>query len=190
MLGHELDRQVQAHLISLREVGGIVNTSIAIAAATGIIRRHDSKLLAGNGGHITLTKHWAQYLLQRMGYVKRKATSKAKITVENLASIKKQYLLDIRDVVEMEEIPQDLILNWNQIAVHYLPVSNWTMAMEGSKKVSTAGIDDKQQITLVLTAVMTGKLLSLQLVYQGKTKACLPSVTFPGDWDVTFSPNH
>ena len=37
---------------------------------------------------------------------------------------------------------------------------------------------------------MTGKLLPLQLVYQGKTKACLPSVTFPGNWDVTFSPNH
>ena len=28
------------------------------------------------------------------------------------------------------------------------------------------------------------------MVYQGKTKAWLPSVNFPGDWDVTFSPNH
>ena len=37
---------------------------------------------------------------------------------------------------------------------------------------------------------MTGKLLPCQVVYQGKTKACLPSVNFPGDWDVTFSPNH
>ena len=90
----------------------------------------------------------------------------------------------------MEEIPQDLILNWDQTAVYYIPASNWTMAMEGSKKVSVAGIDDKQQITLVLAAVMTGKLLPLQLVYQGKTKACLLSVTFPGDWDVTFLPNH
>ena len=35
---------------------------IAIAAARGIIRRHDSNLLAVNGGHIILTKHWAQYL--------------------------------------------------------------------------------------------------------------------------------
>ena len=35
--------------------------SIAIAAATGIIGRYDSNLLAGNGGHITLTKHWAHY---------------------------------------------------------------------------------------------------------------------------------
>ena len=125
-----------------------------------------------------------------MGYVKRKASSKAKITVENLASLKEQYLLDIRGVVDMEEIPQDLILNWDQIAVHYVPVSNWTMAMEGLKKVAIAGIDDKRQITLVLAATMSGKLLPCQLVYQGKTKACLPSVTFPSDWDVTFSPNH
>ena len=64
------------------------------------------------------------------------------------------------------------------------------MAMEGSKKVSIAGINDKWQITVVLAATMTGKLLPCQLVYQGKTKVCLPSVNFPGDWDVKFSPNH
>ena len=168
LLGQELDRQVQAYLISLCEAGGVVNTSIAIAAAMGIVRRHDSNLLAVNGGHIILTKYWAQYLLQRMGYVKRKASSKAKITVENLASLKEQYLLDIRGV-DMEEIPKDLILNWDQTAVHYVPVSNWTMAVEGSKKVANAGINDKRQITLVLAATMTGKLLPCQLVYQGKT---------------------
>ena len=190
LLGPELDRQVQDYLISLREAGGVVNTLIAIAAATGIVRRHDSNLLAVNGGHIILTKHWAQYLLQRMGYVKRKASSKAKITVENLASLKEQYLFDIRGVVDMEEIPHDLIINWDQTAVHYVPVSNWTTAMEGSKKVPIAGIDDKRQITLVLAATMSGKLLPCQVVYQGKTKVCLPSVTFPGDWDMTFSPNH
>ena len=159
---------MQAYLISLCEAGGVVNTSIAIAAAMGIVRRHDSNLLAVNGGHIILTKHWAQYLLQRMGYVKRKASSKAKITVENLASLKEQYLLDIRGV-DMEEIPKDLILNWDQTAVHYVPVSNWTMAVEGSKKVANAGINDKRQITLVLAATMIGKLLPCQLVYQGKT---------------------
>jgi len=52
LLGQELDRKVQEHLNSLREAGGVVNTSIAIAAATGIIRRHDSNLLAVNDGYI------------------------------------------------------------------------------------------------------------------------------------------
>ena len=164
-------------MTALRDAGGVVNTSIAIAAANGIVRRHDSNLLAVNGGHILLTKHWAQYLMERMGYVKRKATTKAKITVENLAALKEQFLLDIRGLVEMEEIPPDLILNWDQTAVNYVPVSNWTMAKEGSKSVPVAGIDDKCQITLVLAAAMTGKLLPLQLVHQGKTKACLPTVS-------------
>ena len=73
-------------------------------------------------------------MLERMGYVKRKATSKAKVTVENLSTLKQQYLLDIKGTVEMEEIPQDLILNWDQTAIHYVPVSSWTMAKEGCKK--------------------------------------------------------
>ena len=107
-------------MTALCDAGGVVNTSIAIAAANGIVRRHDSNLLAVNGGHILLTKHWAQYLMKRMGYVKRKATTKAKVTVENLAALKEQFLLDIRGLVEMEEIPPDLILNLDQTAVNYV----------------------------------------------------------------------
>ena len=114
-----------------------------------------------------------------MGYVKRKATSKAKVTVENLQALKQQYLLDIKGIVEMEEIPQELILNWDQSAIHYVPVSSWTMTKEGCKKISIAGTDNKRKITVVLAATMTGKLLPLQLVYQGKTRSCLPSVSFP-----------
>ena len=58
-----------------------------------------------------------------------------------------------------KRFPRILVLNWDQTAVHYVPVSNWTMAVEGFKKVSIAGIDDKRQITLVLAATMTRKLL-------------------------------
>ena len=49
---------------------------------------------------------------------------------------------------------------------------------------------DKLQITLVLAAAMTGKLLPLQLVYQGKAKAYLSTVDLPADWDVIYCPNH
>jgi len=35
--------------------------------------------------------------------------------------------LAIRVIVEMEEIPQDLIINWDQTAVNYVPISNWTI---------------------------------------------------------------
>ena len=91
LLGETLDHQVQAYLSMLRD-WGVINTSIAIAAATGIVRKNESNLLAANGGHIALTKHWAQYLLQRIGYVKRKSTTKVKVSVEDLEALREWIL--------------------------------------------------------------------------------------------------
>jgi len=50
----------------------------------------------------------------------------------------------------MEEIPPDMIINWNQTAIKYVPVSNWTQEQQGSKRVEIAGIDDKQISATVL----------------------------------------
>ena len=32
--------------------------------------------------------------------------------------------------------------------------------------------------------------MPFQVIYQGKTPACLPRFVFPVDWNVTFTPNH
>lgn len=37
---------------------------------------------------------------------------------------------------------------------------------------------------------LTGDFLPIQLIYQGTTKRCLPTVEFPRDWHATFSHNH
>ena len=73
--------------------------------------------------------------------------------------------------------------------MHYVPVSSWTMAKEGSKRVEICGIDDKRQITAVFACSMTGDFLPIQLIYAGKTDKCHPSFTFPSDWHITHSPN-
>ena len=44
--------------------------------------------------------------------VRRKATSKAKVAVENLEDLKEEFLLDIKQVIAMNEIPADLIINF------------------------------------------------------------------------------
>ena len=150
LLGKDLDLKVQAYIASLREAGGVVNTAIVIAAATGIVRQHNCNLLAVNGGQIVLIKHWAQYMLQRMGYVKRKATSKAKFTVENLQTLKQQCLLDIKGIVEMEEIPQELILNSDQTAIHYVPISSWTMAKKVVKSFQLLVLTISDRLLLYL----------------------------------------
>ena len=190
LIGEDFDGQVQAYLNFVREKGGVVNTAIAISCAEGIIMNKDSSLLACNGGHISLTKDWGKNTLYRMGLVKRKGTTKAKVSVDDFDVLKAQFLLDIKVVIEMEEIPSALVINWDQTGINYVPVSAWTMAKAGSKRVEISGVDDKRQITGVFGCNMVGDFLPIQLVYQGKTPKCIPSFNFPSDWHITFSSNH
>ena len=104
--------------------------------------------------------------------------------------LKEQFLLDIKAVVEMWDVPSDLILNWDHTGINIVPSSIWTMEAKGSKRVAVIGLSDKQQITAVFCAALSGELLPLQLIYQGKTTACLPRFAFPSEWNVTFTPNH
>ena len=70
-------------------------------------------------------------------------SKKSAITVSNFDEIKDNFLMDIKAVVVMEEVPDNMILNWDQTAVKYIPVSIWTMATEGSKKIELIGQDYK-----------------------------------------------
>ena len=75
-----------------------------------------------------------------MNYVKRHGSSTAKVAVENFVQVKAQFLFDIQSLIEIEEIPSSLIINWDQTAIKYVPVSTWTMADKGSKRVKIWGL--------------------------------------------------
>ena len=64
------------------------------------------------------------------------------------------------------------------------------MELKGSKRIEIVGISDKRQITAVFCGTPTGEFLPLQLIYQGKTGACLPHFKFPDDWHITCTENH
>ena len=71
-----------------------------------------------------------------------------------------------------------------------VPGGDWTMDVKGSKQVDIAGIDDKRQITALLTISKSGVLLPPQVLYAGKTEQCHPKFQFPKTWDVYHSENH
>ena len=83
----------------------------------------------------------------------------------------------------MDKIPAELVTN--QTGINYVPVSGWTMAEKGSKRVNVTGKDDKLSSLRCYV-----RKFSFQLVYQGKTTKCLPKHNFPADWDITFTANH
>ena len=49
MLGEELYKQVQSYVLDLRSNGAVINSSITIAVAQGIVTNYDSNLLSENG---------------------------------------------------------------------------------------------------------------------------------------------
>lgn len=67
------------------------------------------------------------HLLEHMGFVKRRASTKAKVDIADFASVKGQFLFDKKTTVEREEIPCDLVINCDHTGIHYIPVSSWTM---------------------------------------------------------------
>ena len=118
LLGDELDKKLQLYLRRIREDGGLVTAGIAIAATRGLLMADHKNKLVEKGGHIKLNRHWAYGFLRRMGFVQRKpTTAKSKFSVENFAAKKNEFLDELVTAVEMEEIPLELILNWDQTGI-------------------------------------------------------------------------
>ena len=160
LLGEELDAAVQEYVSSFRIAGGVVNTVVVRAAAEGIISARDITKLTSHGGRINITKSWAMSLLNRMGYVKRKASTSGKIPQLQYVELREVFLADIAAEMVMKDIPREMIFNWDQIGLSIIPTGSWTMEREGAKVVSIAHVDDKRQITAVLAVTATGEYLA------------------------------
>ena len=187
----DYDKQLELYLRKVRQQGGVITASVVVAAARGILLTSDRSQLDEFGGHITLTRQWAYNFLKRMKFVRKKATtSKSKHKPTDFDALKKSFLEDVKSTVVMEEIPPELILNWDQTGIHLVPASSWTMEKVGSKRVEITGVNDKKQITAVFCGSLSGDFLPIQLIYQGKTARCHPNFSFPSDWNITHSPKH
>ena len=79
-----------------------------------------------------------------MNFVKRKATiPKSKHSTDAFARLKARFLADVVTTVTIEDIPAELILNWDQTGIKIVPSSTWTMDTQGLKRVEVAGVGDK-----------------------------------------------
>ena len=63
-------------------------------------------------------------LLIRMGYVKRKCTTSGKLLSRFFDESKEIFLADIAAKVVMDEVPEELIINWDQTGLSIVPTSD------------------------------------------------------------------
>ena len=136
--------EVAEYISSLRLFGGILNSSILIAAAKGIIAHRNPNLLKDYNGSLELRKKWAESLLIQMGSVKRKATKAARKLLTDFLELKLNFLKRIQREVRSYAIPLELPFNWDQTGVKLVPVSSWTLAESGSNQIPVVGLEDKR----------------------------------------------
>ena len=86
-----VDKKIRDFLIALRHRAGVVNSTIAIAAAKGLIQSSSDPDLKP----IKINTSWAQSLFRQMGFVRRMATT-AKIPIPDKPAKKLNWFLCIR----------------------------------------------------------------------------------------------
>ena len=190
LLPEEIDVLTKKYIHTLRVNGAPVSSSIIIVAAQGIITHYDQSLLKMFGGSIELKKSWAFSFLKRCGYVKRKATRTARKVPGDFEEVKKAFLQRVSESIQDYNIAPSMVVNFDQTGCKMIPVSDWTLEVEGTKQVDMIGRDDKREITLLLAISLAGKLLPPQIIYAGKTSRCHPSVNVPDRWNITHSTSH
>lgn len=127
MLGDKLDDRVKMFVKNLRAAGGVVNTTIVVAAARGIVRAENRALLVENGGHLDVSRDYARSLMRRMNLVKRKGTKTARKLPVDFENLKAEYLKKITKCVEEYNIPHELVINFDQTGLKMVPTSEWTL---------------------------------------------------------------
>ena len=192
MLG-ELDTRVQTAICHIRADGGTVNRHFTLSTATAIIKQRKPSLLKDHGGHLNLTRHWCENLMKWIGLTKGKATKASRALPENFIQFnqeKQLYLSTIAQLMEDHQIPDSMIIKFDQTGVNIIPSSEWTMDDQGTKQVKVAGLGDKRKVTLALGCAMNGTILPPQVIYRGKTEKCHPNFHFSDSWDIHTHPTN
>jgi hypothetical protein len=75
-------------------------------------------------------------------------------------------------LVKAYNIPTCLVINTDQTRIHLVPTRGDRMwETKGTKHIQVLGIEDKKQITTIVSSSTNGTLLPLQIVFQGPTQS-------------------
>ena len=121
----DFDSMVQSYIVSMSNRGAVISRSIANSAAKALMKK-----LPGIIGNIDVdSSSWAQSLFRRMGYSRRRHTS-AKVDIPEAVRKEIEYLFlyEIVSKVEKYEIPESLIINFDQTPLKLVPCGKSTLA--------------------------------------------------------------
>ena len=119
-----------------------------------------------------------------------RTTDKPEIPDQAVKEAKLLFQHQIVSIVEDDEIPESLIMNFDQTSLKYAPVSNSTLAKKGSKHIPITVGAFKESITATFGITYSGNFLPMQLVYKGKTQRGFPRGNFPSSFSLSANSKH
>ena len=130
----ELDSKLQTFLLNLHRAGGNVNKHVVLGVLMGLIR--SDLVVFGSYIDFCVTKSWLQHLYRRMNFTCRMVTTSGPVvTMSIYDEVKTKYLHDIVSVCLEYQIPDELIINIDQMPSKYVSTDRVTMAQKGTKHV-------------------------------------------------------
>ena len=72
-------------------------------------------------------------------------TAKSKFAPGNFLQLIQDFLEEVREIIEMEKVPAELVLNWDQTAIKIVPSTSRTMEKRASRRVEIFGKDAKRK---------------------------------------------
>ena len=163
------DAEIIFYLRSIRRAGGKVNRPIVQGAALGILRRKAPHMLYQRN---VVSRAWANSILRRMKFVKRKGTKSAKKVPADAPAQINKFHNRIYYTMKKYNIPNSMFVTFDESSSALVPDSDWTLEEQGASQVGIGGLDDKRNVTLGLSFSATKILLTTQIIYEGKTDLC------------------
>ena len=176
---------------NMRNAGAVINFHTVVGLATGIVPANDRTLLKENGYTVEFTVGWCQSTFKKLNFIRRKSTTANPLRAPGLIKeIGFTFYKEIRELVKWFNTPKELLINIDQTPLSFVLVSSYTMEKKGNQCVPVAGTTGYRQITGTFGVSLSGDFLSIQLIYQGKTKRSQPTYPFPREFHVTQTVNH
>ena len=142
LLGEELDKQVQLYVQAMHDGKG----TVTITGFEAIVQHYNKMLTHDNNGGLTI--HWTRSVLEQMNFVRRKATTAAKIEPLHFDEMKEQYRLDIKAMVVIVKYSSELVFKWIMLGLILSQGQNGPWSRRNLKRVELAGLNDKYQIKM------------------------------------------
>jgi DDE superfamily endonuclease len=186
----DAEKEIKRVLLQMRAAGAPLNCRVIRWVMLAVLQQSSPALLLQYKLSQQFLSAWARQQLDWRWRARTTAASKLPADWESQGVLMAKR---IAATMEMHNVHPSLVINADQTGVKLVPSSSWTYEKRNSSSVATIGADDKRQITACLASALSGDLLPLQLIFQGKTERSLPEKTaasIASHCHVTSSENH